>query len=78
MYGLEKEKDQGKRFAFDLEKEIKEHPKKGKELLHLAEQKIHEIKTHLREGASGKEFNHLDVLLHGYTALQKVLKRIVK
>lgn len=78
MYGLEKEKDQGKRFAFDLEKEIKENPKRGKEAIELAEKRMHEIKKLLREGANEKDFDHLGVLLQGYTALQKVLKRITK
>ncbi len=76
MYGLEKEKEQGKRFAFDLEKEIKETPKKGKELIELAEKRMQEIKAQLREGTNEKDFDRLGVLLHGYTALQKVLKRI--
>ncbi len=76
MYGLEKEKEEGKRFAFDLEKEIKEHPKKSKELVELAEKRTLEIKELLRKGASEKDFDQLGILLHGYASLQKVLKRI--
>ncbi len=80
MYGLEKDKEKdkekGKRFAFDLEKEIKENPKKGKETIELAEKRIQEIKTLLREGTNEKDFDHLGTLLLGYTSLQKVLKRI--
>jgi hypothetical protein len=40
------------------------------------EAKIQEIKTQLREGAKGPELDQLGVLLHGYTALQKVLSRL--
>ena len=37
---------------------------------------IHEIKKELREGAKEKEFDQLGTLLHGYSALQKVLKKV--
>lgn len=55
---------------------MKENPKRGKEIIELAEKRIHEIKTLLREGTNEKDFDRLGVLLHGYTSLQKVLKRI--
>lgn len=77
MFGLEKGKDRGK-FMFDLEMEIKDRPSHGKELLDKADQRIQEIKKALREGASEKDFDKLGILLHGYTALQKVLKKIGK
>jgi hypothetical protein len=76
MYGLEKGK--GGKFMFDLELEIKDRPGRGKELLLKAENRILEIKKALREGASEREFEQLGILLHGYTALQKVLKKVVK
>lgn len=76
---LGKEKDQGpKKFLFNLEMEIKDNPHQGKELLEKAEKSIQQIKNALRTGASEEEFDHLGVLLHGFTSLQKVLKKVVK
>jgi hypothetical protein len=76
MYGLEKKP--GEKFVFDLEKEIAEKPGHGKKILEKIEKRIHELKKHLREGASEKEFDQLGVLLHGYSALQKVLRKVAK
>ena len=76
MYGLEK-KSPGM-FEFDLEKEINGKPEKGKKILESVEHKIHQLKKMLREGANEKEFDQLGILLHGYTALQKVIKKIKK
>ncbi|MEN9654624.1 MAG: hypothetical protein RL235_736 [Chlamydiota bacterium] len=76
MFGLEKEDKKGKRFMFDLEKEIHEKPARAKEILSKVEKRILEIKTKLREGAGEKEFDRLGVLLHGYSALQKVLRKV--
>ncbi len=76
MFGLEKEPR--KQFAFDLEKEIKNKPTRGKEILDHAEKNITEIKKLLREGANEKDFDPLGVLLHGYASLQKVLKKVMK
>jgi hypothetical protein len=76
MYGLQKEKG-GKKFAFDLEKEIEANPQHGKNLVAKAEKRIHEIKQKLREGANEKDFDRLGTLLLGYTALQKVLKKVM-
>lgn len=78
MYGLEKEKKKGERFAFDLEKEIKEKPSRGKEILEKVEKRVQEMKKLLREGANEKDFDRLGVLLNGYAALQKVLKKAMK
>lgn len=75
MYGLEKQPSGGK-FAFDLEKEIKEKPHWRKEILEKTEKRIQEIKKLLREGADEKDFDKLGVLLHGYAALQKVLRKV--
>jgi len=76
MYGLEKHP--GEKFSFDLEKEIKAKPSRGKEILDKVEKRIHEIKKLLREGAKDKDFDRFGILLHGYTALQKVLKKVAK
>lgn len=79
MYGLEKDKDGGKKkFMFDLELEIRDQPKRGKELLEKAEKRIHDIKKVLREGTNESDFEPWGILLHGYTALQTVLKKAVK
>jgi hypothetical protein len=74
MYGLEKKPRHA--FEFDLEKDLKKDPSKVRELLKSTEAKIQEIKNQLREGAKGPELDQLGVLLHGYTALQKVLGRL--
>lgn len=76
MYGLEKKEHE--KFAFDLEKEIKETPSRGKQILERAEKHMQEIKKQLRDGVDEKEFDQLGVLLHGYAALQKVLKKVAK
>ena len=74
MYGLEKK---GKTpFEFQLEQDVREDPSKGKEMLKNVEAKIHEIKQLLRQGAASEDFDSLGTMLHGYAALQKVLKKI--
>jgi hypothetical protein len=74
MYGLEKKPL--KVFEFDLEKDLKKDPNKVRELLKTTEAKINEIKGQLRAGSKGPDLDNLGVLLHGYTALQKVLNRL--
>lgn len=75
MFGQEKKK-RGL-LEFDLEKELKEHPSKTKDLLKVVEGKIHEIKQALRQGtASSKDFDDYGILLHGFAALQRILTRI--
>lgn len=76
MYGLEKK--QKALFEFDLERELKEDSSKKKELISAVESNIQEIKDHLRKGASSADFEDYGVLLHGYTALQKVVNKISK
>lgn len=76
MYGLEKSPKE--KFLFELEKNIKQKPEHRNELLGKAEEHIQSIKALLRKGAEEKDFDRLGVLLHGYTALQKVLKKIAK
>jgi hypothetical protein len=71
MFGLEKKKY--KPFEFDLEKELKKDPKKIEDTRKIANSKIQKIKELLR---SGEKSNDLGVLLHGYTALNKVLDKV--
>jgi hypothetical protein len=66
------------KFQFDLEKEIKEYPFRGKEILTKAEQRIAEIKKLLREGCNEQDSNQLMVLLHAYAAVLKILRKIPK
>lgn len=66
------------KFQFDLEKEIKEYPSRGKEILTKAEQRTAEIKKFLREGSNEQDCDQLRVLLHGYAALMKVMRKILK
>ena len=72
------EKKKKQRFSFDLEKRIEQEPAHGKQLLDKAEKKIQQIKKLLREGANEKDFDRLGTLLHGYIALQKVLRKVAK
>ena len=72
MFGLEQKP--GDKFAFDLEKEMQ--ASRGKEILEKIEKRIQDIKKMLREGANEKDFDELGILLHGYSALQKVLRKV--
>ncbi|MBX9744257.1 MAG: EscE/YscE/SsaE family type III secretion system needle protein co-chaperone [Chlamydiales bacterium] len=74
MFGLEKKPSE--KFAFDLEKEIKNKPERKKEILAKVSAHIHEIKQLLREGANEKDFERLGFLLNAYLSLQKVLTKI--
>jgi len=76
MFGLEKSPRE--KFDFDLEVDLKENPKKAKELLSKIESNITKIKKKLKSGGSKEELNKLGTLLQGYTALLKVLKRVQK
>lgn len=77
MFGLEKNNHHP--FEFELEKEIKSHPSKAHELLHLADEREQKIKRHLREGTSNAEdFDELGTMLHGFSALKRVINRIIK
>ncbi len=76
MFGLEKSPRE--KFDFDLEVDLKENPKKAKELLEKIEDNINKIKKKLKSGGSKEELNKLGTLLQGYTALIKVIKQIQK
>ena len=76
MFDLEKKPDEP--FAFDLEADIKKDPKKAKEMLDDIQKRRSELKNLLREGAETDDFDEYGVLLHGYAALERVLKRIIE
>lgn len=73
MFGLEKGKKKEFKF-FDLEKDL-DSPKKAEDILKTTEKHIQELKTEIRKGADSKEFEQLGILLHGYSALMKILTR---
>lgn len=75
MYGMEK---QGKApFEFDLEKDLKKNPARGKDLLKGVEERVQELKGLLRQGSASADYDKYGTLLHGYTALQKVLNKLL-
>lgn len=74
MFGLEKKKKEI--FEFDLEQALKKDPEKKQKLLKEIEGSIAELKALLRTGSDTKDFDNYGVLLHGYSALQKVVTRI--
>lgn len=74
MFGLEKQ--ERKIFEFDLEKELKSDPERKKTLIKEVETMIQEIKSQLRTGTEVGDFDEYGVLLHGYSALLKVLNKI--
>lgn len=76
MFGLEKSPRD--KFDFDLEVDIKEDPKKAKELFKKIENNINKIKQTLKKGGSESELNKLSTLLQGYNSLLKVLKKAQK
>jgi hypothetical protein len=76
MFGLEKNKQKAL-FEFDLEKDLQDE-KKYKVLKDRVEKHVQDIKNKIREGANSEEFEKLGLLLHGYSALLKVLTRMKK
>lgn len=75
MLGNQKKNPQA--FEFDLEKEIKANPEKGKTIIETAGTCMNDIKGSLREGKSD-EFEQLGELMHGYAALEKVIKKVAQ
>ncbi len=55
--------------------DLKKNPKKAKALSKSVEEHIGKLKTLLRKGADTEDFDNYGILLHGYSALQRVLKR---
>ena len=76
MFGLgdKQPKKKAGEFVFELEKELTD-PKKHKEIKNKVEGRIQEVKKILREGENKKEFEQFGLILHGYTALLKVMSR---
>jgi hypothetical protein len=64
-------------FQFDLEKEMKE-PKKRAQIQEKCETRIQELKTLIRQGTNPSEFDTIGHLLHGYVALEKLLKHAAR
>lgn len=76
MFGMEQKPNQP--FAFDLEEDLKKDPAKAKEMMKEVETRIGDLKNLLRQGAETEDFDEYGVLLHGYAALQRVLKRVLE
>jgi hypothetical protein len=76
MFGLEKKKKKQKAFEFDLEKELKSDGHKRAKLLEEISKHKLSLKTMLREGAKGSDFEHCGVLLQGFDALEKTIHQI--
>ena len=74
MFGLEKKPKAP--FEFALEEEIKADPSKKTVLLAEVDASIQDIKSILRQGTESQYFDDYGTLLHGYSALQKVLNKI--
>ena len=72
MFGLEKKKN--KPFEFDLEKELKSNKKK-KEVLSICEERTKQLKEALREGQASENFDQCGIIMQGYAALEKVVKK---
>jgi len=72
MFGLEKKKN--KPFEFDLEKELKSSKKK-KEVLSICEKRTSQLKEALREGKASENFDQCGIIMQGYAALEKVVKK---
>jgi hypothetical protein len=72
MYGINQDKKRP--LHFDLEKQIQD-PEEGKKVLEKAEWGTRTIKGMLRAGTQGQDFDRLGILLQGYMALKKVLRK---
>lgn len=74
MYGLDK--NENKKFLFDLEAELKKDPKKKKDFLDKIAKTIMKLKEEIKIGRDKKSLEDLGILLEGYIAAEKVLKNI--
>ena len=76
MFGLEGQKKQKKEkeFEFELEQELLDK-KIHKDYRGRVEGQIQQIKNVLRDGKNKEDFDLYGTLLHGYTALLKVISR---
>lgn len=74
MFGLENKKRKDPTVLFDLELELKS-PKKRRELIDKVDERMGQIRTHLRAGEEKATFGDLVIILNGYLALLRVLNR---
>ena len=75
MFGFNKKsKEQEPKpfFEFPLQKDIQD-PDKLKAMMESAEKQILLLKKAIQEGAKPEEYEKLGTLLHGYSALLKIL-----
>ena len=79
MFGLEGDKKgdkpNPKDFMFELESDLEDLGKLKDMQAHILD-KVQKIKGMLREGDSKEEYDRIGVLLHGYTSLLKVMKKM--
>ncbi len=76
MYGLEKKNKP--LFEFDLEKDLRGNPEKMDLFFKEIEGKIAKTKDAIRDGSPGALTDELAILLQGYNALIKVVRRFEK
>lgn len=74
MYGLENKKPKQPPILFDLEVELKS-PKKRRELIDKVDERMGQIRSHLRAGEEKESYGNLVIILNGYLALLRVLNR---
>ena len=82
MFGLNKnKKGKGKEgkplFEFPLEKDMQDQ-KKLESMMVSCEKQITELKKTIREGSKPEEYEQLGILLHGYSALLKIINQAPK
>ena len=85
MFGFENQNKKPEKFEFDLETELKEGKQKTSDILTRCEDMSEHIKQELKKNHKNsgfkkekKEIDNYGVLLHGYSALNRVIKRIDK
>ncbi|MCH9633758.1 MAG: hypothetical protein S4CHLAM7_04910 [Chlamydiae bacterium] len=77
MFGMEKGKEESaSKTIFEMETDLKKHPHKKKELLTEMHSQLEHLKGQLRKGSKHEEFENMGFVLHGYSALIKVIDRI--
>ena len=73
---MEKKPDEP--FKFDLELDLTKDAVLAKALVKDIDERLNKLKKLLREGAENEDFDEYGVLLHGYFALQKILKKSIE
>lgn len=76
MFDLNKQKKKSviPDYEFDVEKDCRD-PSKQKALKEQINTRVQQLKNALRQGDDKNFFDQAQTLLHGYLALEKVLKR---